>query len=54
MPERKRAGGGLGIIRNLGAGEFNPLQRAGRIGANILRRVTRVNTCCGNYGDPGC
>jgi hypothetical protein len=53
MPRRKRASG-LGIFHNLGAGEYKPLERAGRITSNLLRRVTRVKTCCGHYGDPGC
>jgi hypothetical protein len=53
MPRRKRVSG-TGVFRNLVGGDYNPIERVGRIGANLLRRVTRVNTCCGNYGDPGC
>ncbi|HET7466733.1 MAG TPA: hypothetical protein VFL29_08695 [Candidatus Dormibacteraeota bacterium] len=53
MPRRKRTSG-IGIFHNLAAGDYNPVERARRIGANLLRRVTRANTCCGRYGDPGC
>jgi len=53
MPATKRSSR-AGILSNLGAGDYNPLERVSRIGGNLLRRVRRVNTCCGNYGDPGC
>jgi hypothetical protein len=54
VSKRRRRSGGLGALRNLGAGDYNPVQRVGRIGGNLLRRITKVQTCCGNYGDPGC
>jgi hypothetical protein len=42
-----------GIIRNLGAGDYKLAERARRILNNLSRR--RPNqTCCGNYGEPGC
>jgi hypothetical protein len=53
MPRSRRAGG-LGIFQNLAAGDYNALERAGRITSNLLRRVTRAKPCCGHYGDPGC
>ncbi|HKC18315.1 MAG TPA: hypothetical protein VKE27_01660 [Candidatus Dormibacteraeota bacterium] len=42
-----------GIIRNLGAGKYTPVERVRRILANLARRRPD-QTCCGNYGEPGC
>ena len=42
-----------GIIRNLTAGNYGPLERVRRILANLGRRRPN-HTCCGNYGEPGC
>ena len=40
-------------MRNLGAGNYNVVERVRRIVGNLARR--RPNqTCCGNYGEPGC
>jgi hypothetical protein len=42
------------ILRNLNGGDYSPLERARKIAANTLRKVVRRQTCCGNYGEPGC
>ncbi len=42
------------LFRNLGAGDYGPVERVRKIGGNILRKVVRRQACCGNYGDPGC
>ncbi len=44
----------MSIFRNLGAGDYSPLERTRRIVSNTLRKITRRQGCCGNYGDPGC
>ena len=41
------------FLRNLAAGGYGPLDRLRRIAANLGRR-TPTQTCCGNYGEPGC
>jgi hypothetical protein len=42
-----------GIIRNLGDGNYSPIERLRRIVGNLARRRAD-RTCCGNYGEPGC
>jgi hypothetical protein len=42
------------MLRNLGAGDYSPLERARKIAGNILIKITRRQRCCGHYGDPGC
>ena len=44
----------MSIFRNLGAGDYTPLQRVRRIVTNFGIKVARRQGCCGNYGDPGC
>jgi len=52
---QKRTGTGRNsLFSNLGAGDFNLLDRAMKILGNIGRKVVRRQRCCGNYGDPGC
>ena len=48
--------GTLSFVRNLTAGNDNPVERARRIAGNVMRRnwFGRRRACCGNYGDPGC
>jgi hypothetical protein len=29
-------------------------ERVVKVPLNLLRRVTQLSTCCGNYGEPGC
>jgi hypothetical protein len=41
------------FARNLVAGDYGLLERFRRVAANLGRR-SPTNTCCGNYGDPGC
>jgi hypothetical protein len=45
--------GRSGIVRNLGAGNYGPIERLRRIIANVSRRRPS-HDCCGNYGEPGC
>ena len=52
MRSRDRVGSGL--MKNLRAGEYGPLERLGKIFSNVGRKVTRMQSCCGNYGEPGC
>jgi hypothetical protein len=42
------------MFRNLGAGDYSPLERIRKIASNVARKVVRRQRCCGNYGDPGC
>ena len=44
----------MSLIRNLGAGDYPPLERVRKITGNIWRKVARRQGCCGNYGEPGC
>jgi hypothetical protein len=55
-PRRSTVRGTLGFVRNLSAGDSNPVDRARRIAGNLMRRnwLGRRQVCCGNYGDPGC
>jgi len=42
-------------MRQLGAGDYGPVERALKITSNLVRRSWgRRIVCCGNYGDPGC
>jgi len=41
------------LIRNLGAGPYNPVQRVALIVVNMFRKIPGGG-CCGNYGEPGC
>ena len=49
-PERM----GSSFLVNLWAGDYNLFERATKVISNVGRKVTRVQPCCGNYGDPGC
>jgi len=54
---RKRRPFGVGFLQNLTAGDYNPIERARRVGRNLMRRNllgSKPRACCGNYGDPGC
>jgi hypothetical protein len=56
--KRRRARPSVGgVLSNLAAGGYNPLERARRVAGNLIRRrllTGRRKFCCGNYGDPGC
>jgi hypothetical protein len=57
MSRRTRRNPVRSFFANLSAGDYNPLDRARRVGSNLLRRdwlSRRRHGCCGNYGDPGC
>ena len=41
------------LIRNLSAGNYNPVQRIGLIVLNMFRKIPGGG-CCGQYGEPGC
>ena len=41
------------LLRNLGAGTYNPVQRVALIVVNTFRKIPGGG-CCGNYGEPGC
>ena len=49
----RQKGWQLSFARNLVSGGYSPLARLRKIGANLARR-SPTNTCCGNYGEPGC
>ena len=56
-PRRRRARAGTGVLSNLVAGGYGPLERIRVIGRNVWRRGwfgPRPHACCGNYGEPGC
>ena len=57
-PNRRRVGFSVrGVVANLAAGGYNPLERAAQIANNVIRRRLRggrLHYCCGHYGDPGC
>ncbi len=42
------------FVANLRAGDYGFIERAGRVLANVGRKIVRRQACCGNYGDPGC
>ena len=44
----------MSLFRNLGAGNYSPLERVRKALANTGRKVARRQACCGNYGEPGC
>jgi len=58
MSKRQRRPFGVGFVKNLTAGDYNPTERAGRVLGNLLRRTWigsgKARACCGHYGDPGC
>jgi len=55
-PPRSRSTATAAFLKNLTAGEFGPIDRAARVAGNLARRdwFGRGQSCCGNYGDPGC
>ncbi len=44
----------MSVLRNLGAGNYTPVDRVRKIVSNVLIKVRKRQACCGNYGDPGC
>jgi hypothetical protein len=57
MSRRPRRNPVRTFFANLSAGDYNALDRAQRVGSNLLRRdwfSRKRHGCCGNYGDPGC
>ena len=44
----------MSVVRNLGAGNYSPVQRVRKIVGNFWVKVSKRQRCCGNYGDPGC
>lgn len=44
----------MSMFRNLGAGNYSPLERIRKVLSNIGRKAARRQACCGNYGEPGC
>ena len=44
----------MSLLRNLGAGNYTPVERVRKIVGNVLIKVRKRQACCGNYGDPGC
>lgn len=43
----------LSFARNLVEGDYSLIARLRRIAVNLGRR-TPMQSCCGNYGEPGC
>jgi hypothetical protein len=44
----------VSFLRNLGAGNYTPVDRVRKIVGNVLIKVRKRQACCGHYGDPGC
>lgn len=40
--------------RNLTSGELPVGERLLKVAGNYWRRVRRLQSCCGHYGEPGC
>ena len=44
----------MSFFQLLRSGNYGPIERVAKVLGNVGRKVVRRETCCGNYGEPGC